>query len=435
MLNILIFQLQQKLQVLAPKMYVHLNLFHIEITSRMFDIGWYNGTKYIQILAFYNCTISQITSNTFKTFPGRDAFPIIHTLILWSTVHRYSPDFFHSFRWLEMFDMTDCPVDLNFTNAFGLTRFSFLVSVQIHGAISNQSRALTSTTFHGLLKIRTLALIRCNIEAIESNTFDLVGRTLTYLNLSENRLTKISATFFRAIFDTFSDAYRYMYLAPNPFVCDCDFYEFRNWSIYLRNYQSVHSNESLPLKLQCIGPSHPMQCANLQTISKEKFHFPLSKIDVYSFPKVDLRVIGSLLLIKPNSSLNFRIFIDQHKIAEKRKHSKCPSPEWLRNSIACLSWATGDSDRSILVPVGKYLYASEFTTFHAILIEPNKRVWPLHIQTVFNNPNKKLTELDAVDVVVMLASCLTGALCGILLSMCQRKYCTVIPDGGPDRAR
>lgn len=65
-------------------------------------------------------------------------------------------------------------------------------------------------------------------------------------------------------------------MTQNPIVCECGFHEFQNWTIYLRNFADVHSNESTPLNLQCIGPPQPMQCPHLQTISKEKLS-PIAK--------------------------------------------------------------------------------------------------------------------------------------------------------------
>lgn len=297
---------------------------------------------------------------------------------------------------------------------FGDQRLNSIISIEIMGtnAPLNASRVLESTDFSQLPRIQILALRFCSITSIQPGTFDYIGETLALIDLSFNKLTTIESSRFSVFLDTSIKSSKYLLFYYNPIECDCNYYELRNLTLFLRNHYSREGK--MPDYFErCDDAKYNASttCTNLQDISMRKLNNHQPVISKYSFPKVDLRVANGMLSARTQFKAKFRLWIQSYVWIEVRKRTKCPSPQWLRESVTCV--LIGGDDK--VLPVHQYLQRSNLTTFYVILSVANKYVWPLHIQSVRTNEEAKQLHLVMV-LVVVLTLCLGGFAFGLGLA-------------------
>lgn len=61
---------------------------------------------------------------------------------------------------------------------------------------------LAGDNFTFTRRLHRLLLINCGIETIDVHTFDVIGRTLYYINLMDNRIKYINFDMFRYVYET-----------------------------------------------------------------------------------------------------------------------------------------------------------------------------------------------------------------------------------------
>lgn len=380
---------------------LHLN--EIDFPNASLNIFWYAGVESITKLEFNRCKLSLIEDNAFHAdvFENLQFLKFVDIVLLDMQADQFislqSLEFRHTRlttmcknfltphrNSLTYFFMSDFPLDINLNELFGYSRLPRLERVHLYGMHGHDdiSRSLQQSNFSRLPSIEMLGLINLGIEDIEPETFDFIGETLTVLDLTLNKLKTIETRWFASFLDTNKreSAYKFLWYHFNPMECNCDFYEVRNFTIYLNHFHNVREFKQRP---HCeIGREgkHNLKCDHLQTLSKEKIHFSESAIMTYSFPRVNIRVRldNGMLLVRTKFRSKFRVLIQNWRTVERRKRSKCPSPQWIRYSITCFLLSHENST----IPIHKYLNRTILTTIYVILTEPNKRAWPMHIQTV-----------------------------------------------------
>lgn len=408
-----------------PTIEASLHLNEIEFPNASLNIFWYAGVESITALEFNRCKLSLIEDNAFHA----DVFENLHTLkfvnigLLDMQIHHFNPlqslRFYHTQltticdnfltphrNSLNDFYIGDFPLDLNLNELFGYLRLPQLRTVQLYGVHGHYdiSRSLQPSNFTRLPSIQALSIIHFGIEDIEPDTFDFIGETLNWLDLTLNKLKTIETRWFAIFLDTNKNnrPYKFLWYKFNPMECNCDFYEVRNFTIYLNHFHNMHTEHEFSQRPHCeIGREgkHNMKCDNLQTLQKEKIHFSESAIPTYSYPKVNIRVQldNGTLFVQTKFRSKFRVLVRNWRSAERRKRTKCPSPEWIRLSITCFLF----SRENPAIPFRQYLNQTILTTIFVILTEPKKRVWPMHIQTV--NTVQQVKQ----DLCIIL-----GAICG-----------------------
>lgn len=421
-----------------PTVHTCLHLNEIDFPNATLNIFWYSGIESITKLEFNRCQLSLIEDNAFNAdvFEKLEYLKFVHMKLLDLQMGFFNPlrglEFHHTRlvtipdnfltphqKSLNSFYMMDFPLNTNLNELFGYLRLSQLRAVQLYGIYGHDdvSRSLQASNFTRLPSIDILALVNFGIEQIDPKTFDFIGETLTMLDLTCNKLKTIQTRWFAIFLDTNrrDKSYKLLWYKFNPMECNCDFYEVRNFTIYLKHFHNMHEEHEYSMRPHCeIGreTKHNLKCDNLQTMRKEKIYFNESAITTYSYPRVDIRVRvrsdDSTLIVRTKFRSNYRVLIQNRRTMEKRKRSKCPSPQWIRHSITCFVF----SHEVKSIPVHEYLNKTLLTTIFVILTEPNKRVWPMHIQTI----NAQMLVHETMQNFVILLGAI-GGWCGIFIAI------------------
>lgn len=280
---------------------------------------------------------------------------------------------------------------------FGSERLLRLRSAIVVGNLrSTTTRTLTAADFAKLSVVEKLRLNQLGIVDIEPNTFDFIGMTLREIYLHDNLLKHIQARWFAEFFDKQWLYNRKMiYYQYNPLECDCDFYEMRNLTLFMRLPHGYYplEDDSWELTHECFGQNPMPVCVNLQEIRRDKLHVTDTPVETFAYPKVNLRIDNDILIALTNYTMTFRILLQKYNSIEIRKRTRCPSPQWLRENVLC--WMLpGEKKR---ISVAQFIQESSLTTFLAILIDGHKRVWPLHIQTI-----RRITQIDTEPIFIAL---------------------------------
>lgn len=398
-------------------LFVTLELFSIKFPNSSIGSGWYDGKMRIDNLVFVDCELNEIKQNAFVT--NLNVFKRVNNLFFANTstkslpVNMLAPNS----GLLNGFYITDFPDKHTLNDLFGQPKPKLNMKyVAVKGVESKTPRVLHPSNFSQLVSLQILELSSMEIEYIHPNTFDFTGKTLKTIDLSRNKLTTIQVRWFAVYLDTIAGAYYQLLMYQlNPLKCDCNFYELRNFTIYLKTYVllSPHLSTSVAYRNNtCVGEELNKTCPNLQTIAKKKIFFSETVFESFSYPKVVIRVVNgrdSAVMVSTEFESKVRLIIWSHKGNEIRKRSNCPTPEWLRKSVNCLGLR---APRNVLA-LNEFLRQADELSFFVILTNSLKRVWPLHIATYKAIDTVEIFP-DWIEVFLMLAICpVPGFLAGI----------------------
>lgn len=410
-----------------------MQLIGINFPNDTVSPGWYgDGRDNISILKFTNCSFNSVHPDAFKSTALTGIWVVNYRGI--SGLH-LGPIHNHNYLgiWLEFTRLRSIdntfltPIRKTFRalhlqyfpnfeksiRIFENRTFITLHRIYIIGEGNEVSRSLDHTTFGRMPTINVLHISFCGIEHIEPNTFAQMGRSLFHVELNDNKLKTVDPTNLEKFLDTYQKEWyhKHFLYSYNPLDCNCELLEIHVLTAYVNDKYKL-------IPLTSCDYRNPNRSCSLQSVSMRKLNRtcdrPCQPDDEFMYPRVDLRVSEDQLLVQTNYKLKFRLWIHRHRGHEIRKRSKCPTPEWLRNSVTCLMLPGANKTISIT----KYVEGSNLTTFMAILTIPRKRVFPLQVQTL-NLLAKFEFEYPKFAVIVIGIGCgLVGILLGIVIGIC-----------------
>lgn len=422
---------------------INLELSDIKFPNK--DNNWYsNSSQHYQLysLKISNCTFAYFHANAFNSRPFHMLYALkfhnFRTLytdgkmfnglelraleISSSNIRSIAADFLAPIRRkLTSLTVSCVSPSVGLATFFGTRKLLNLRFVTIVGCNGNASRILRPVDFLQLPRVQGISLRACNIELIEAKTFNYIGETLSVLDLSFNRLKTMHLNWYAVFLDWSTQLpKKYVLYAHNPIVCDCDFYEVQNLTLLLTN--SLTAEGKLPVVPHYCKEPGPDKCENLQELSMQKLIYFGLPIGSYSFPKVNLRISNGTLMVRTQFKAKFRIWIHNWSWREVRKRSKCPSPEWLRDSVQCIAFPAGENQ---MLSIIEHLRRSPLISIYVILLVANKRVWPLHIQSArMADAYSRCCELHnfiLVSVITCVGGFFIGLLCMISFGKQRRK--------------
>lgn len=415
---------------------IKLRIVNINFKTEIITKHWYSGINQLISVEFNKCTFKMIGPNAFDA----NAFDFLSYIYIYSMQNIHLGPI-HKYTYLGIFIVNSTIQSIdndmltpirerissvyivyfpNFEKTillFEKRTFKSLLTVQIHGKNNDVNRSIDQNTFGRMPKIVILVLIRCGIEYIHPNTFDYIGRSLIQLRLEHNKLKTIEQRVFLTFLDTRSmEMYGKKLLTynGNPLNCTCDLFEGNSLHHYLGNTFRAISTE--PCNLTALDLS-----CNIQNISSQKMNIDCmegkcNSPNIYNFPAVNMRVINHELVLRSNYALKFRLWIQSHGGFGIRMRTKCPTPEWLRNSGTCIFLSTTIQHMHI----ANFSVQWPITVFFAILSTSSKRVFPLHIQT-FNyyasGDAAPSTWIFATEIICLLIGHLIGIASGIIFKI------------------
>lgn len=413
---------------------------NVDFPNGSIDDGWFNDYRVtVDCLIFHTCNLRHIGEHAFDAAKFRRLrqieisrlkrlewkFGLLDhlTVIYLERTHLVvTENFLSSLRQvIQSFNYKEFPSTISLGKLLGTQRFKTLSRLCLHGIRSDVRRSLHSDNFTTLSSIRTLLLTQMGIERIDPSTFDYIGETLVHLDLSRNKLKFMHARWFAVFFDIYLEYDKYIMYYMNQFVCNCEFYMTNNLTIYLKKEGMVNTANVLT---PCETPIWHLRCPHLQELTKEKLYLNESELDVFSYPRVDVRLQGRTLLAYTEFKAQFRILaVKNVRSVEKRKRSKCPSPEWIRDSVECMLLLGDDKHFN----AAAILYESNLTMFYPILVNPSKRVWPMHVQTVNSMEEETNDEYDEHLIIICVMMTLSIVACVVgLLIICGWQTCRTV---------
>lgn len=416
---------------------IYLELINLDFPNKRLNRKWYFDPSHsieFYRLEFINCSLQYFQANAFNAKPFMNLMTLVFTSIrrlyiqpemfngislktlkFWNTiVYNISDSFLAPIHKTLVSLEIHCVLStVHLRSIFGATRLLELRFVVFTGCNQNGSRTLNSSYFQQLPRIQGLSMPSCNIEFIQPETFDYIGETLNVLDVSFNRLKALDLNWFSIFLDwSPRTSKKYVLFIHNPFVCNCDFYEIQNLTLLLRNHFTKEGK--LPFEIhRCAAPDPQAKCENLQEISAQKLNNFDASVSSYSFTAANLRISNGTLNVLTQFKAKFRLWIQNWKWLEVRKRSKCPSAEWLRDSVTCISFPGG----SQTLPIVEYLQRSPITSVCAILSVANKRVWPLHIQSVYVSSGEREPGTWLGILAVAAAACAAGLGLGCIVKL------------------
>lgn len=401
------------------------------------DYDWYNGQHLVASINFFECKLTTITANAFHSnafrnlirLAFRDMDPLyikFHSSTQLKSISFHNAplqnvtgDLLKPFRrTLNAFNMRHQYVDsFGLRDLFAPGKWLSLWSIMIYGIETNGTRILHPSNFSDFPGIRILTLARFDIDYIHPETFDRIGETLNTLNLIMNKLKTLRTRWFAVYLDTWYNQKLFeCYL--NAIQCDCDFFETTNLTFYLLPDDEKHAYTTM--LADCFGRKNLNCDYRLQRLSREKIFLFESFKTAFWYPRVELRMrSGNVFVAQTRYDAIFRLLIWNHVRVEIRKRTKCPSPEWIRDSIKCYRLL----DEIKVVPVAWHLKRSTLTTFFAILVDPHRKVWPMHIQTVYRAVEVPVDTFEAEHYFMILipSGCLFALSVGVFMVFCCRR--------------
>lgn len=418
------------------------HLIQMTFPKKTLATDWYDGEHTVSYLEFHGGNLLTITESAFESAAFTELIQLIFTNMqpfhikmapfvrLRELAFQNAPiqniinvDLLKPLQQtLDAFTMNAQHLNaIELHDLFGYGEWKRLGSLTIIGIETNGTRSLHPSNFTNFPSIRLLILVYFDIESIHPQTFNRIGKVLETLSLRANKLKAIQSSWFAIFLDSKSllgnDKMFEYYM--NSIPCDCDYFELDNFTLYLiSDNVEKHEYSTIILRGDCLG-SKAVDCDyRTQHLSRDKLYLYDSSFATFSYPRVELRLgTGDELVVKTRYDSIFRLLIMHHVRTENRKRTRCPSHEWLRDSIDCLL-LTGWNKT---ISVARYWKRSTLITFFAILISPDRKVWPMHIRTIHYSPNDRAPVPFDMNCLMAFLICLIGLMTGVLLVRCRIK--------------
>lgn len=429
-----------------------LSLRKINFPNSTLSPGWYNGDNPFIALELIGNDIEIIKTGAFDAEPFKELREL--TFLNNPTVE-FEHQIFRNLRKLEVLifrftiiknmdtkllqpvDRTlihlsyfGLPVMNSFDYMLGKVRFSKLVQVRMHSTSTEALKILGPSNFTSLLVLKYLDLSHCGIEVILNQTFDFLGETVEVINLEFNELSAINAKLFHIYLDRQFLFHKKLFLTGNPFICDCDFFEYRNMtsmnlfenkkiSHCYKNLSCVHSVDSTETEQNRTGH---LKCHKMSTIHVAKICQYHSQFEINAHPKFHLsfQKERESISLKTHVIGSFRLLVKNLELVNSRPKKRCPSRELIHKYAKC--YILSKEERAM--PFTKFLAQSKISTFFVIHVSSKKTVWPLNCMTLRNWEQQFENHLvwTRVYLVVLIAVIflIVGLIIGISLAKCLR---------------
>lgn len=312
----------------------------------------------------------------------------------------------------------------NLNNLFGnvkLSKLKILEVIYLERTEESTGVWLGACNFTGLVVLQEMHLVRCGIMAILVGTFDFIGETLKYINLSGNRLTTLTIDLFLIFLDWNRSPFyvtKWLALLDNPLHCNYEYYRLRNMTLI--SFGTVFGSEQLMSCIQDTSVIHTYaenSDNDLQFIHANRWHLNHPENDVYSYPnfqlKFDVRTVS--LAIKHSQKGRFRLLVIGQYPMYNKLYRRCPNRWIILSTISCVT-RQNTTDYLLLT---KYLIENELTTFCVIYISVNRQIWPLHCATIrrpFGNESRGYFWSETpIQILLWSVSSVLGVIIGFII--------------------
>lgn len=306
------------------------------------------------------------------------------------------------------------PNNCNLEEMFANEMFRMLKILQIRSVQMPQTRfrRLTATNFTSIRRLNNLILYDCGIEVIDENAFEVVGRSLVYVNILWNRLKTITFQSVRIFYESKVDFV--MDIGSKlSWECNCDLISIDILVCPFRRHSGfVCIRECMSFKSKV--------CDVYRDVDLTLFCAPMKSQLVMRI--IDVRLAldeTNSVVIQTNFTGNFRIIFAN---ATAMQASKCVE----RGSKAHFKCLVLDKfiDLVELSELGE-IGTAEFISIAVIPILYHFAARPLHIITV---RRAAALEKRSMDYPSMVAGVL-GAIVGLLLGLCAQFIVTASCEG------
>lgn len=396
------------------KLNVTLCLYNIQLPETDFDLDFYTGKKSINELRIANCVINRITADRgegilYKTLKqlrfseckindiADMAFFYMRNLYLGLyfdevDIGHISPTFFTHTRFLHELQINRLSNDLSLNDLFnGPSPTSYQLSYLEVCSSSPKFRLLAAANFSALVNIKIIRLNDCGIEIIESNTFELVYKTLRALHLSNNKITNLDYKILHPLIEELDVnimSQVALSLKGNPLICSCNFYEFQSIFFWIFNYD-IHALHSITIDCVSFSDQQMLDCFGMQTIHANNIcinNFPTNTI---LYPKFAIKRNEEKIIVNATIARKYRFWahnlIDTRQFNSKWGYSvqKCLANGILQSSVRCFLF----SNITEAIPLNAFSNIVNATPaimqFCVNYVSSNpKKMWPLHCITV-----------------------------------------------------
>lgn len=205
---------------------------------------------------------------------------------------------------IDKIDILTWPNDINLNEMFSKQHFDELHILYISNVDMPRTvfRVVAASNFSSFCCLLELFLIRCGIEVIEDDAFDVIGRNLRYLDLRNNRIKFIGTRMFRPVFE--SEFYNDLDIKSEvEFKCSCRFIAFEVIQCPYRAVEDLMCTDCLPRDFDADA------CGVYRTIENSKLCPYIG--NQYETRIIDVRLAydNGLISINTNFSDPFRMLL------------------------------------------------------------------------------------------------------------------------------
>lgn len=312
----------------------------------------------------------------------------------------------------------------NLNDLFGkvkLSKLEIIHFVYFQRSDNANGVILASNNFTGLAVVQEMHLVRCGIIGIMDGTFDFIGETLLNIDLTGNQLFTVTMDLFRVFLDEFSNMQypvKCLTLLGNPLICNHEFYKLRNVTVITFGYLSGNYG-SIRCENIAIGDNNEFNISNnLQTLHTKRWHLNHAEIEVYAYPKFQLKFDKKkiTLIVKQLHKSRYRLLVQNYSKTDIESLRKCPNKWMISKSISCLLL----KNMTEIIAIQNYMNNFDPIMFCIIYISFNRKTWPLHcttIHTLFRDPSTNFSWIWSqlpFTILLWFAISITGLFLGLI---------------------
>lgn len=213
---------------------------------------------------------------------------------------------FDSFTMARIISFIGWPRSSSLNEIFGNIILSDLLQLYITDIVGTPSkfRVLDASNFTFFPRLTELVFINCGIEVINDHTFDDIGRTLTNINLNENRIEVVALNMFLVFLESHAEVQLSIFGDISTRECECSLIEL----VVMANPIDSSEDDSC---IECVPTDDfdAVSCGLHHVMSDAKFCIGGEHQRLVQFIRIRMAYWDNFFTIQTNFTQRFRLIL------------------------------------------------------------------------------------------------------------------------------